>query len=83
MLPTWRRDTATPAGRRSSSGSVSTEWSANTWRFTIGRLAARGAEGIILGCTEITLLVDSGDSPVPLYDTTAIHAEAAVDWMLA
>jgi len=53
------------------------------YREVMGRLAARGAEGIILGCTEITLLVDSGDSPVPLYDTTAIHAEAAVDWMLA
>jgi len=49
----------------------------------MARLADRGAEGIILGCTEITLLVDEGDSPMPLYDTTAIHAETAVDWMLA
>lgn len=53
------------------------------YRGVMARLADRGAEGIILGCTEITLLVDQGDSPVPLYDTTAIHAETAVDWMLA
>jgi aspartate racemase len=46
------------------------------------RLAERGAEAVILGCTEITLLLDEGDSTVPLYDTTAIHAEAAVNWML-
>jgi len=45
-------------------------------------LADRGAEGIILGCTEIGLLVGEQDSSVPLYDTTTIHAEEAVDWML-
>lgn len=46
-------------------------------------LVARGAQGIILGCTEIGLLVRAEDSPVPLFDTTRIHAEAAVDWALA
>ena len=46
------------------------------------RLAERGAEAVILGCTEITLLLDPGDSTVPLYDTTAIHAEAAANWMV-
>ena len=45
-------------------------------------LVARGAEGIILGCTEIGLLVKQIDSQVPLYDTTRIHAEAAVDFAL-
>lgn len=45
----------------------------------IGRLVAAGAEGVILGCTEIGLLVKDGDSSVPLFDTTVIHAEAAVD----
>ena len=44
---------------------------------TIERLVARGAEGVILGCTEISLLVGPGDAPVPLFDTTALHAEAA------
>jgi aspartate racemase len=46
-------------------------------------LAARGAQGIILGCTEIGLLVSQADSPVPLFDTTRIHAQAAVEWALA
>lgn len=44
----------------------------------IGRLTDAEAEAIILGCTEIMLLVDQADSPVPLFDTTAIHAAAAV-----
>ncbi len=45
----------------------------------IDRLVARGAEGIILGCTEIPLLVGSADCSVPLFDSTRIHAEAALD----
>ncbi|MFQ2189871.1 aspartate/glutamate racemase family protein [Aeromonas jandaei] len=44
----------------------------------IARLAAAGAEAVILGCTEIALLVGEAQAAVPLYDTTAIHAEAAV-----
>ena len=48
----------------------------------IERLVRAGAEGIILGCTEIGLLVKQEDSPVPLFDTTRIHAEAAVDFAL-
>jgi len=46
-------------------------------------LAARGAEAIVLGCTEIMLLVNEEDSPVPLLDTTTLHARAAVDFSLA
>ena len=49
----------------------------------IRALADRGAEGVVLGCTEIPLLVGADDSPVPLFDTTRIHAEAAVDRALA
>lgn len=45
----------------------------------IARLAAAGAEGVVLGCTELPLLVQAVDSPVPLFDTTAIHAMAAAD----
>ncbi len=48
----------------------------------IENLVARGAEGIILGCTEIGLLVKDEDSRVPLFDTTRIHALAAVEWAL-
>jgi len=49
----------------------------------IARLVAAGAEAVILGCTEIMLLVGPDDSPVPLYDTTGLHAAAAVDRALA
>ncbi len=49
----------------------------------IKRLASRGAEGIILGCTEIPLLVKPGDATVPLFDTTTLHARMAVEWALA
>jgi len=45
----------------------------------INDLQARGAEGIIEGCTEIVMLVKQEHTTVPLFDTTAIHAEAAVD----
>ena len=58
------------------------EESRQRYREVMATLADRGAEGIILGCTEIGLLVGQADSQVPLYDTTAIHAEDAVDWML-
>ncbi len=45
-------------------------------------LVARGAQGVILGCTEIGLLLGPGDAPVPLFDTAAIHAEAAAEFAL-
>lgn len=48
----------------------------------IAGLVRSGAEGVILGCTEIGLLVQPEDATVPLFDTTAIHARAAADWML-
>jgi aspartate racemase len=53
--------------------------SRQAYREVIARLVARGAEAVILGCTEIMLLVHPEDSSVPLFDTTMIHAEAAVD----
>lgn len=57
--------------------------SSAAFQGVIARLVERGADCIILGCTEIMLLVGPQDSPVPLYDTTALHARAAVDWALA
>ncbi len=48
----------------------------------IERLRARGAEGIILGCTEIPLLLKQHDVDMPLFDTTRIHADAAVEFAL-
>lgn len=52
------------------------------YQRVIDALAARGAQGVILGCTEITLLIGAGDSSLPVFDTTALHAKAAVDWAL-
>jgi aspartate racemase len=43
-------------------------------------LVAGGAQGIILGCTELSMLIGPADVSVPLFDTTAIHAQHAVDW---
>jgi len=48
----------------------------------MGKLIENGAEGIILGCTEIGLLIKEGDAPVPLFDTTFIHAKYAVELAL-
>ncbi|SNU02235.1 Asp/Glu/Hydantoin racemase [Ruaniaceae bacterium KH17] len=45
----------------------------------IGRLVDAGAEGIILGCTEIELLIRQEDSPVPVFPTTALHVDAALE----
>lgn len=59
------------------------EQSRKKYRKIIETLTSRGAEGIILGCTEIPLLVQQQDSRVPLFDTTRIHAEAAVELALS
>ena len=48
----------------------------------INKLCANGAEGIILGCTEIPLLIKQSDVLIPVYDTTKIHAESAVEFAL-
>jgi aspartate racemase len=56
--------------------------SRKVYQDVIARLVAAGAQCIILGCTEIMLLVGPEDSPVPLYDTTGLHAAAAVDLAL-
>ncbi|MDQ7727050.1 aspartate/glutamate racemase family protein [Halomonas sp. SpR8] len=49
----------------------------------IDSLYAQGAQAVILGCTEIAMLVSQRDTVVPLYDTTALHAQKAVAWSLA
>jgi len=56
--------------------------SRDTYRTIMANLVARGAEGLILGCTEIGLLVGASDTTVPVFDTTRIHADTAVDWAL-
>jgi len=57
--------------------------SRDAYRKVIARMVERGAEAVILGCTEIMLLVKPEDSAVPLFDTTFIHAEAAVERALS
>jgi aspartate racemase len=52
-------------------------------RQIMARLVERGAQGIILGCTEFSLLLGDADASVPLFDTTLLHAQAAADWSLA
>lgn len=59
------------------------EESRAAYRRIIRDLVAGGAEGVILGCTEIELLIGPADSPVPLFPTARLHAEAAVDAALA
>jgi aspartate racemase len=55
------------------------EESRQLYREVIGRMVTDGAEGIILGCTEIELLVSAADSPVPIFPTTRLHVMAALD----
>jgi aspartate racemase len=59
------------------------EESRAAYREVIGGLVAAGAEGVILGCTEIELLVGPQDSPVPVFPTARLHARAAVDAALS
>ncbi len=61
---------------------VVTEESRRAYQQIIAALAQQGAQGVILGCTEITLLIQPEHAPLPVFDTTYLHAVAAVDWAL-
>lgn len=54
--------------------------SRETFKSIINRLQKEGAQGVILGCTEIPLLISDHDVEIPVFDTTRIHAEKAVEW---
>ncbi|MFK5857171.1 MAG: aspartate/glutamate racemase family protein [Bacteroidota bacterium] len=56
--------------------------SREVYKRIIKNLEQRGAEGVILGCTEIPLLISESDVEIPVFDTTTIHAEKAVEWAL-
>jgi len=58
---------------------VVSEESRQAYRAVIDRLIDQGAEGIVLGCTEIELLIEQTDSPVPVFPTTRLHVESALD----
>jgi len=62
-------------------GIIKTE-SRETYKKIIGNLEKRGAEGVVLGCTEIPLLISETDVNIPTFDSTTIHAEKAVEWAL-
>lgn len=52
------------------------------YREIIHRLEQQGAEGVILGCTEIPLLISKDDASIPLFDTSYLHAIAAADYAM-
>ncbi|MCG3222547.1 MAG: aspartate/glutamate racemase family protein, partial [Candidatus Heimdallarchaeota archaeon] len=56
--------------------------SRNGYLEIIKRLQDKGAEGVILGCTEIPLLIKQEECPIPVFDTTTIHALVALDFAL-
>ncbi len=58
------------------------EESRRAYLDVIARLATQGAQGVIFGCTEIALLLSADQVPLPVFDTTRLHAVAAVDWAL-
>jgi len=57
--------------------------SRETYKQIIKNLEQNGAEGVILGCTEIPLLISDSDVDIPVFDTTTIHAEKSVEWALS
>jgi aspartate racemase len=59
------------------------EESRAAYQGVIGRLIDQGCEGVILGCTEIELLITADNAPVPVFPTTRLHVAAAVDRALA
>ncbi len=61
---------------------VISDASRDTYRTIVNEAMVRGAQGVILGCTEIGLLLNQDDVSLPLFNTAALHAEAAVDFAL-
>jgi aspartate racemase len=61
---------------------ITTDGSAATYRAIANRLVESGADSLILGCTEVGMLLNQGNVAVPVFDTTLIHCAAALDWAL-
>lgn len=57
--------------------------SRETYKTIIKNLQNEGAKGVVLGCTEIPLLISKGDVEIPIFDTTKIHAQKAVEWAVS
>ena len=69
---------STASSTKSSAAGIVRDELRRIYVEAIARLAARGAEAVILGCTEIGMLIDDSVSPLPVYDTTDLHAKALV-----
>ena len=80
--PSQRKDIHEIIFRELAYGRILSE-SREVYKAIIADLVKRGAEGVILGCTEIPLLIKPADVPIPTFDTTALHCKAAVDAALA
>ena len=80
--PAWTREVDRIIFDELAAGRV-TKDSQRKLKSLITELAKKKVEAVVLGCTELVLAVDTRANVIPVYDTTAIHARAAVDWMLA
>jgi aspartate racemase len=81
LTPGWRAEVDRIIYEELAGGRVVRD-SQRKLKTLITELAKQKVEAVVLGCTELVLAVDARANVIPVYDTTAIHARAAVDWML-
>ena len=82
LTPEWRTEVDRIIYQELAAGRVVRD-SQRKLKTLITELAKQKVQAVVLGCTELVLAVDVRANVIPVYDTTAIHARAAVDWMLA
>ena len=82
LLPEWRREVDRIIYEELAAGRVIRD-SQRKLKTLITELAKQKVQAVVLGCTELVLAVDTRANVLPVYDTTAIHARAAVEWMLS
>ena len=82
LTPEWRAEVDRIIYEELAAGRVVRD-SQRKLKTLITELAKQKVQAIVLGCTELVLAVDTKANVLPVYDTTAIHARAAVEWMLA
>jgi aspartate racemase len=82
LTPAWRQEVDRIIYEELAAGRVVRD-SQRKLKTLITHLAKQKVQAIVLGCTELVLAVDTRANVLPVYDTTAIHARAAVDWMLS
>ena len=82
IAPTWMQEVDRIIFEELAAGRVVRD-SQRKLKTLITELAKQKVQAVVLGCTELVMAVDVRANVIPVYDTTAIHARAAVDWMLA